>query len=139
MEINNLIREAVIADLKAVMGDGFTYINGVPANIAAADGDDPGDLPAVAVYLVEGEATDNEFDSEEWSAVLHVEIFMLAVNGVDAELDVPGEQVRQVLERHYRAQGLLTACSRGSFTYGRDEVQPWGTLDLTFAIDWETD
>ena len=49
MDKNNQIRLAVIADLTARLGDGFTYFEGRPVDISPDD-----ELPAVAVYLESG-------------------------------------------------------------------------------------
>lgn len=140
MSINNEIRLAVIADLTAVLGESFTYFNGRPASVEVSS--DPGtedELPAVAVFVDEGKAANSDFGDEEWSAVLHVEIFQLALNDMDSALDAISDQVLQVITRHYDAAGLLAGCSRSGFNYTRDDEQPWGTLDLTFDIEWETE
>lgn len=140
MSKNNEIREAVIVDLTAALGIAFTYFNGRPSVVRVnKDPDVDDDLPAIAVFIDEGRATDSDFDSEEWSAVLHVEIFQMSINDMDAALDVVGDQVRQVITRHYTADGVLSDCSRSGFNYTKDEEQPWGALDLTFDIEWETD
>lgn len=140
MSINNQIREAVIADLTAVLGGGFTYFNGRPASVeVSTDPDTDDQLPAVAVFVDEGKATNSGFGDEEWSAVLHVEIFQLALNDMDSALDAISDQILQVITRHYDASGILAGCDRSGFNYTRDDEQPWGTLDLTFDIEWETE
>jgi len=141
MIINDDIRQAVIAALSAQDAiPEATYFNGRPYSIAVGeDGEEDSELPAIAVYLDEGEATDEDFDTEEWSATLHVEVFALATNQMDAYLDGFGERIRQVIDRHFTAGGLLSSCSRKGFNYTRDEEQPWGTLDLTYVITLETE
>lgn len=140
MSINNQIRLAVIADLTAELGSGFTYFNGRPATVEVnTDPDVADDLPAVAVFLEDGKVTDSDFGSEEWGATLHIEIFDIAVNDMDAALDAVSDQVLLVIERHYDAGGILSACGRAGFNFTRDDEQPWGTLDLTFDIEWETE
>jgi len=139
MNINDLIRQQVIVDLQQELPE-VTFFNGRPVSIAVgSDGEEDSELPAIAVYLDEGEATDAGFDSEEWQAVLHVEVFVLATNDTDPVLDGFGERVNNVITRHYTADNLLDGCSRRSFNYTRDDEQPWGTLDLTYLITLETE
>lgn len=140
MSINNDIRSAVIADLTAVLGESFTYFNGRPASVEVnSDPEGEDDLPAVAVFIDEGKVTDAGMGEEEWTAALHVEIFLRVAGDMDAELDAFGDQILQVITRHYDANSILSGCGRSGFSYTRDDEQPWGTLDLTFDIEWETE
>lgn len=140
MSVNNQIRQAIIDDLKPTLGSGYTYFNGLPQSIeVGVDSDSETQLPAVAVFIEEGEVTDADFESEEWAGVLHVQLFDVAANDIEPVLDAVAEQVLTVIDRHYTAQGLLSNCSRNGFSYSKDEDLPWGVLDLTFIITWETE
>jgi hypothetical protein len=142
MNKNSLIRAAVIADLETADTSALvtTYFDGFPSTIEVSsdDSDDSNDeLPAVAVSISEGEVTDSDFEEVTWQAVMTIRIYRLSTtNEVDNELDVIGQMIMEAFGPHYRANGLITTCTKSSFQYGRDDVQPWGTLDLNFTIEY---
>lgn len=144
--INDIIREQVITDLKSELIDENNnqlialYINGLPIFLEVSDPNDPtyiGDIPALSVSISNGEPTNDDFDNEEWAGTLLIRIYLVASNIVDSELDRLGQRVLSVINRDYTAHGLLGLCNRSSFTYGRDDEQPWGMLDLSFAIEYK--
>ncbi|EOV9305374.1 phage tail terminator protein [Vibrio parahaemolyticus] len=147
MEINKQIRQQVISDLQAKLIDGegqpliAAYFSGRGEPVTASDDGETGylEVPAVSVYLTEGEPTGQSFDEEEWSAVLAVEIMDLATNQLDDDLDTLSEKVLEVIGRGYKASGLLSLCNRAGFSYVREDGAPWGSLVLTFTIEMETD
>lgn len=139
MSQHNQIRQSVINDLSTEISDIKAWFNGYPAVIDVGDADTESELPAVAVYLDVGETTGQDFENEEWTATLHVEIFEHATNDLEPTLDAIAEQINQVIHRNYKVQNTLSECHRLGFAYTRDDVQPWGTLDLTFTINWEDD
>lgn len=147
MEINKQIRQQVISDLQANLIDGegqpliAAYFSGRGEPVTASDDGETGylEVPAVSVYLSEGEPTGQSFDGEEWSAVLAVEIMDLATNQLDDDLDTLSEKVLEVIGRDYKASGLLSLCNRAGFSYVREDGAPWGSLVLTFTIEMETD
>ncbi|HIF9531189.1 TPA: phage tail terminator protein [Photobacterium damselae] len=147
MEINKQIRLQVISDLQANLIDGegqpliAAYFSGRGEPVTASDDGETGylEVPAVSVYLTEGEPTGQSFDDEEWSAVLAVEIMDLATNQLDDDLDTLSEKVLDVIGRGYKASGLLSLCNRAGFSYVREDGAPWGSLVLTFNIEMETD
>lgn len=147
MEINKKIRQQVISDLQANLIDGggqpliAAYFSGRGEPVTASDDGETGylEVPAVSVYLTEGEPTGQSFDDEEWSAVLVVEIMDLATNQLDDDLDTLSEKVLDVIGRGYKASGLLSLCNRAGFSYVREDGAPWGSLVLTFTIEMETD
>lgn len=147
MEINKQIRQQVISDLQANLIDGegqpliAAYFSGRGEPVTASDDGETGylEVPAVSVYLTEGEPTGQSFDEEEWSAVLAVEIMDLATNQLDDDLDTLSEKVLDVIGRGYKASGLLSLCNRAGFSYVREDGAPWGSLVLTFTIEMETD
>jgi hypothetical protein len=142
MQINSDIRLAIKTDLEASATDkGVTvnaFFNGFPSAIVVPeDGADDSELPAIAVSISEGETVSEDFDEVTWKSVLTVRIYSTSeVNDVDVDLDVIGQMVVETIDPHYRAGGLITSCTKSSFQYGRDETQPWGTLDLNFAIEY---
>lgn len=146
MEINKQLRQQVIADLQANLVDGTgqpliaAYFSGRGEPVTASDDGETGylEVPAISVYLVEGEASGQDFDGEEWNAVLAVEIMDLASNQLDDDLDALGQKVLNVMGRSYRADGLLTLCNRIGFSYVREDGAPWGSLAITFRIEMET-
>jgi len=147
VEINKQIRQQVISDLQANLIDGegqpliAAYFSGRGEPVTASDDGETGylEVPAVSVYLTEGEPTGQSFDEEEWSAMLAVEIMDLATNQLDDDLDTLSEKVLDVIGRGYKASGLLSLCNRAGFSYVREDGAPWGSLVLTFTIEMETD
>ncbi|HAS6050366.1 TPA: phage tail terminator protein [Vibrio campbellii] len=147
MEINKQIRKQVISDLEKALIDEqeqpliAAYFSGRGEPVTASDDGETGylEVPAISVYLLEGEATGQDFDEEEWNAALAVEIMDLATNQLDDDLDALGEKVLNVIGRHYTANGLLSLCNRAGFSYVREDGAPWGSLVLTFTIEMETD
>ncbi|MDW2321321.1 phage tail terminator protein [Vibrio sp. 1159] len=144
MEINKQIRKQVIADLEAALIDAegqpliAAYFSGRGEPVTASNDGETGylEVPAVSVYLIEGETTGQDFDEEELNAVLAVEVMDLATNQLDDDLDTFGEKIRGVIERNYSANGLLSLCNRAGFSYVREEGAPWGSLVLTFSIEY---
>lgn len=146
VEINNKIRDQVIADLKAALVDDDgeplvkVYINGRGEPVTAYDDEQAYiEVPAIAVYMSDGEIKEEDFGVEVWETPLHIEIMELATNQLDPELDVLGDMVRKVIKRDYTANGLATYFNRQGFQYLREEDKPWGSLILTFSIEMETD
>lgn len=144
MEINNRIREQVISDLQSINQESginiAAFFNGLPSYIEVPEDNiygEGGDIPAVSVSLSDGAFEPDDFDAIAWSALLTVRIYLVAKKDIDAELDAIGQKVLDVIDSHYTANGLLTLCNRSSYQYGRDEEQPWGTLDLTFNVEYE--
>ncbi|OCH31325.1 hypothetical protein A6E13_01990 [Aliivibrio fischeri] len=143
MEINTKIREQVISDLKSGLltdsGDPMvaTFFNGLPAFIEVPEMEGyEGDIPAVSVSLSDGTATDEDFDAITWQAVLNIRVYLVADNSTDPELDKFGSEILKIITRNYTANGLLSLCNRTSYDYGRDDEQPWGTLDLAFTVEY---
>jgi hypothetical protein len=147
VEINKQIRKQVISDLEKALIDSegqpliAAYFSGRGEPVTASDDGETGylEVPAISVYLLEGEPTGQDFDEEEWNAALAVEIMDLATNQLDDDLDTLGEKVLNVIGRHYTANGLLSLCNRAGFSYVREDGAPWGSLVLTFTIEMETD
>ena len=144
MEINKQIRKQVISDLEKALIDSeghpliAAYFSGRGEPVTASDDGETGylEVPAISVYLLDGESTGQDFDEEVWSSVLAVEIMDLATNQLDEDLDNFSEKVRGVIDRHYTANGLLSLCNRSGFSYVREEGAPWGSSVLTFTIEY---
>ncbi|ELV8678893.1 TPA: hypothetical protein I7678_17920 [Vibrio vulnificus] len=142
MEINNRIREQVIRDLKVGMVSDTggpmvaTFFNGSPSFIQVPEIEDDGDIPAVAVAISDGQSTEESLDEITWQAIMTVRVYLVADNDTDPELDAFGEKILSLIGTNYDANGLLSLCNRRSFDYGRDDEQPWGTLDLLFTIEY---
>ncbi|WP_274063857.1 phage tail terminator protein [Vibrio parahaemolyticus] len=136
MEINKQIRKQIISDLEKALIDSegqpliAAYFSGRGEPVTASDDGETGylEVPAISVYLLDGESTGQDFDEEEWSSVLAVEIMDLATNQLDDDLDTFSEKVRDVIDRHYTANGLLSLCNRSGFSYVREEGPPMGFL-----------
>lgn len=146
MDINKKVRQQVINDLqKQLINDQgeplvVSYFSGKGEPVCASDDGQTGylEVPAIAVYLLEGEASHDEFDVEAWGCLLSIEIMDLATNQLDDALDEIGEKVRQIISMNYNASGLLTNCNRTGFNYVREDGSPWGSLILSFSIEMET-
>lgn len=147
VEINKNIRQQVINDLKQFLIDeqGVSlvevYFSGRGEPVCASDDGQTGylEVPAIAVYFTEAEASYDDFDAEEWDAILNIEIMDLATNQLDDALDFIGEKVRQTISRYYTAANLLTGCNRAGFNYVREDGAPWGSLILSFNVQMETE
>jgi hypothetical protein len=74
------IRAAVLNALKDNITDSVTWFDGRPAFLEVQD------LPAVAVYLTDAQFTGAMVDEDQWSATLHIEVFLEA-DLPDAALD----------------------------------------------------
>lgn len=136
VEINKKIREKVLSDLKQALNASAlepvrSWFDGLPSNEVSED-----ELTAVAVSLQEGESSNADMESETWVGLLVIRIIIKSEFNVDAKLDSYGEQVRKTLTTSYSAGGLLDNCNRSSYQYQRDEILPWGTLDLAFTIEY---
>jgi hypothetical protein len=141
MKIHSDIRSAVIADLTAVATDKGVqvnaFFNGYPSEIVVPENGEDSELPAISVSVSEGEPVSEDFDETTWQSVLAIRIYSTSlVNTVDDDLDVVGQMVIEAMGPHYRAGGLITTCTKSSFQYGRDDIQPWGTLDINFSIEY---
>lgn len=142
MNIHSEIRLAIKADLEAAAtAEGVqvnAFFNGFPSVIAVSeDADDDSELPAIAVSISDGETISEDFEEVTWQSVLTIRIYSTSeINDVDVDLDAIGQLVVETIGPHYRANGLITTCTKSSFQYGRDEVQPWGTLDINFTIEY---
>lgn len=136
MEINKRIRAKVLADLKQALSASAlepvrSWFDGLPSNEVPED-----ELTAVAVTLHKGESINDDMESETWESSLIIRIIIKSEFNVDAKLDSYGEEVRKLLTTHYNAGGLIENCNRASYQYERDEILPWGLLDLAFTIQY---
>lgn len=146
MDINDRIRKQVLADLRTGLIDEkgqsliALFVNGLPGELALSDPSYPeqgSDIPALSVALSDGQCIEADLNAITWQAMLSIKIFLEASNFTDPELDILGEKVRMIIGATYTAAGLLNNCNRSSFDYGRDEQQPWGILELNYAIEYE--
>ena len=116
------IRAAVLAALKRNIIEQVTWFDGRPGFL------DEEDLPAVAVYLTDARASDDNIDEDMWSALLHIEVFLKAKEP-DSALDAWME------EKVYPALGdipellpLIELMNASGYDYQRDdEAMMWGS------------
>ena len=125
------IRAAVLAALKRNITEQVTWFGGRPGFL------DEEDLPAVAVYLTDARASDDNIDEDMWSALLHIEVFLKAKEP-DSALDAWME------EKVYPALGdipellpLIELMNASGYDYQRDdEAMMWGSADLSYSISY---
>nr|DAY90524.1 MAG TPA: minor tail protein [Caudoviricetes sp.] len=125
------IRAAVLAALKRNITEQVTWFDGRPGFL------DEEDLPAVAVYLTDARASDDNIDEDMWSALLHIEVFLKAKEP-DSALDAWME------EKVYPALGdipellpLIELMNASGYDYQRDdEAMMWGSADLSYLISY---
>lgn len=125
------IRAAVLAALKRNIIDQVTWFDGRPGFL------DEEVLPAVAVYLTDARASDDNIDEDMWSALLHIEVFLKAKEP-DSALDAWME------EKVYPALGdipellpLIELMNASGYDYQRDdEAMMWGSADLSYSISY---
>lgn len=125
------IRAAVLASLKRNIIEQVTWFDGRPGFL------DEEDLPAVAVYLTDARASDDNIDEDMWSALLHIEVFLKAKEP-DSALDAWME------EKVYPALGdipellpLIELMNASGYDYQRDdEAMMWGSADLSYSISY---
>lgn len=124
------IRNAVIDALSVI--DANALFDGRPAVF------DEQDFPAVAVYLTDARATNQEIDGDMWEAILHVEVF-LPGQVPDSELDQWIEsKIYPVMGRLTSLATLLETISADGFDYQRDEeLVAWSSADLKYSITYE--
>ena len=123
------IRTAVLDALKSSITDSVTWYDGRPAFLA------PEDLPAVAVYLTDAQAPGEMLDEDQWTATLHIEVFLKGT-ATDTALDNWVEtRIYPVLENIPALSDLIELMAPLGYDYSRDEeVATWGSADLQYSI-----
>lgn len=125
------IRAAVLNALKDNITDSVTWFDGRPAFLEAQD------LPAVAVYLTDAQFTGAMVDEDQWSATLHIEVFLKA-DSPDTALDEWVEsRIYPAIESIPALQDLIELMAPLGYDYQRDdEMATWGSADLQYSITY---
>ncbi len=125
------IRAAVLAALKRNIIEQVTWFDGRPGFL------DEEDLPAVAVYLTDARASDDNIDEDMWSALLHIEVFLKAKEP-DSALDAwMEEKVYPALRDIPELLPLIELMNASGYDYQRDdEAMMWGSADLSYSISY---
>lgn len=125
------IRTAVLTALKNSITDPVTWFDGRPAFLEVQD------LPAVAVYLTDAQFTDAMVDEDQWSATLHIEVFLKA-DLPDAALDEWMEsRIYPVLSDIPGLSDLIELMAPLGYDYQRDdEMATWGSADMQYSITY---
>ncbi|WP_437888353.1 phage minor tail U family protein [Phytobacter sp. V91] len=125
------IRAAVLNALKGSITDSVTWFDGRPAVLEADD------LPAVAVYLTDAQAPGEMLDEDQWTATLHVEVFLKG-SATDTELDTWMEsRIYPVLEDVPTLGELIELMNPLGYDYQHDdEMATWGSADLQYSITY---
>ena len=129
---NSDIRLAVIDALEGHIGADAVYFDGRPVVFEESD------FPAIAVFLTDAVATDEELDFELWQAVLHIEVF-LSAQVTDSDLDEWVEnRVFPALKEVPALPGLVTLMNIQGYDYQRDDdLALWSSADLKYTITYE--
>ena len=123
---------AVLTALKdLIAGPNITFFDGRPGFL------DVQDLPAVAVYLSDAEATESYLDGDLWRATLHIEIFLKAASP-DSELDAwMEEKIYPVMASVPALVALTESVTAQGYDYQRDdEAMTWGSADLKYSLTY---
>ncbi|SLK13134.1 Phage minor tail protein U [Enterobacter sp. NFR05] len=125
------IRAAVLNALKDNITDSVTWFDGRPAFLEVQD------LPAVAVYLTDAQFTGAMVDEDQWSATLHIEVFLKA-DLPDAALDEWMEsRIYPVLSDIPGLSDLIELMAPLGYDYQRDEdMSTWGSADMQYSITY---
>lgn len=125
------IRAAVLNALKDNITDSVTWFDGRPAFLEVQD------LPAVAVYLTDAQFTGAIVDEDQWSATLHIEVFLKA-DLPDAALDEWMEsRIYPVLSDIPGLSDLIELMAPLGYDYQRDdEMATWGSADMQYSITY---
>lgn len=125
------IRAAVLNALKDNITDSVTWFDGRPAFLEVQD------LPAVAVYLTDAQFTGAMVDEDQWSATLHIEVFLKA-DSPDTALDEWVEsRIYPAIESIPTLQDLIELMAPLGYDYQRDdEMATWGSADLQYSITY---
>lgn len=131
MNKHSAIRAAVLAKLRGDITDPVTWFDGRPVFLEEQD------LPAVAVYLSDAEYTGDTLDEDSWQAVLHVEVFLKAVNP-DSALDAwMEEKVYPSMASIPTLADLIETITPQGYDYQRDdEMATWGSVDLSYSLTY---
>ena len=125
------IRAAVLDALKDNITDSVTWFDGRPAFLEVQD------LPAVAVYLTDAQFTGAMVDEDQWSATLHIEVFLKA-DLPDAALDEWMEsRIYPVLSDIPGLSDLIELMAPLGYDYQRDdEMATWESADMQYSITY---
>ncbi len=125
------IRAAVLNALKDNITDSVTWFDGRPAFLEVQD------LPAVAVYLTDAQFNGVMVDEDQWSATLHIEVFLKA-DLPDAALDEWMEsRIYPVLSDIPGLSDLIELMAPLGYEYQRDdEMATWGSADMQYSITY---
>lgn len=125
------IRAAVLDALKGSITDSVTWFDGRPAVLETED------LPAIAVYLTDAQASGEMLDEDQWAATLHIEAFLKGTSS-DTDLDTwMEERIYPVVEDIPVLGGLIELMNPLGYDYQRDdEMATWGSADLQYSITY---
>jgi predicted nucleic acid-binding Zn ribbon protein len=131
MNKHTSIRNAVLDALTPHVGEKAALYDGLPAFIDAQD------LPAVAVWLTDAQYTGDELDGDSWKAVLHVAVFLKAIEP-DRELDRWMEEtVYPAVSDANKLVSLIDTMNTLGFDYQRDsEMVTWAMAEMSWQITY---
>ncbi|MEQ5184061.1 phage tail terminator protein [Providencia alcalifaciens] len=131
MIIHTRIRNTVITCLKENFPDIQTY-DGRPTHF------DESELPIIAVYLTEPRPDPYYLDTSQWTAILHLELFLKSTVP-DATLDKWVEEKLYPAVAEITGLGeVLTDMTPKGYDYDRDdEMSMWASVDLSYQIKYE--
>nr|WP_265494742.1 phage tail terminator protein [Providencia heimbachae] len=125
------IRALIIDGIKAHIPNINIY-DGRPVNF------DESELPVIAVYLTEPRPDPKYLDASQWTAILHIELFLKAAKS-DSVLDSwVEEKLYPAIESMSNLGDALTDMTTKGYDYDRDdEMALWASVDLTYQIEYE--
>lgn len=133
MSIHSDIRHAVLMSLKQQdKKTDITWFDGRPGFI------DTEDLPAIAVYLSDAQYGGDYLDNNNWTAVLHIEVFTKA-SQPDSALDALVETIiLPAIDAADKLNSLLESITPQGYDYLRDaEAMTWGSADVTYLLRYD--
>ncbi|MBP6121092.1 phage tail terminator protein [Providencia sp.] len=125
------IRALIIDGIKVHIPNINIY-DGRPVNF------DESELPVIAVYLTEPRPDPKYLDASQWTAILHIELFLKAAKS-DSVLDSwVEEKLYPAIESMSNLGDALTDMTTKGYDYDRDdEMALWASVDLTYQIEYE--
>lgn len=134
MATHSDIRLAVLAFLKQqpLNKTLTTRFDGRPGFI------ETGDLPALAVYLSDAQYSGDYLDGNNWTATLHIEVFLKATQP-DSALDALVEEIiLPAMDTAGSLSGLLESITLQGYDYQRDDqAMTWGSADVTYLLRYD--
>ncbi|HHR5902688.1 TPA: phage tail terminator protein [Providencia alcalifaciens] len=125
------IRHALVTRLQAIVPEANVF-DGIPRFLQ------PEDLPALAVWISDAEYQGETLDSEDWTAVLHIGVF-LGLHSRDSELDQWIEaKIYPALHEDCGLSALISGMTPLGYHYQHDDdLGAWAAAEITYQMTYD--